>query len=80
MLRRSSQHLAQATLGPQSDLKRKIGGFLTELEAASGAAIANVSCCLSEDRDVSGREPPVRPRSWFVDAYFRSLMTFGVTG
>ena len=35
MFRRSSQHLAQATLGPQSDLKRKIGGFLTEFDALS---------------------------------------------
>jgi hypothetical protein len=33
MFRRSSQHLAQATLGPQSDLKRKFHGFLTEFDA-----------------------------------------------
>ena len=33
MFRRSSQHLAQATLGPQPDLKRKIHGFLTEFDA-----------------------------------------------
>src|SRR6267154_3770737 len=33
MFRCSSQHLAQATLGPQADLKRKIHGFLTESDA-----------------------------------------------
>jgi hypothetical protein len=33
MFRRSSQHLAQATFGPQSDLKRKIHALLTEFDA-----------------------------------------------
>jgi hypothetical protein len=43
MFRRSSQHLAQSTLGPQSDLKRKIGGFLTEFDALG------VSLCKSRN-------------------------------